>query len=478
MYNKSFEDKLEEQTLQIADVRVREVLKDIFRELDSRQNNLMTKLRDDVGKQISASRVPQLTVCTALCRNEDADKYFGFSAMADLGTEIKCSRLDDEQNIQVIGYAFYNGSFSDYKSFCDSERTYTGVLGNEKCTCTVHSSDRLVKCEEKLDVLSKLYGFKEPMIYSPWSRRLVEIRTEIPGSLKPERNAVLSILPENSELSDKLLEGYTLLWNLSFESNSSNIISELPKRIGDEKIYTYMHEKLRENTSGDDSLSFLWVEPDALLEYDLRVSSVSEAGTVISMIKPAPRNRSELLRVCHVKRINVDPSLPDSVIYKLKADGYESFINSVRFRALEKHRILSASDMNYAVSCFERPGVNIKVDQYYRDELGSVKMLMDMLKKSGDRVVGTHNSEELLRRAISGAISERNGVQLTVRYPRRLEYHRNAVVELPGQVRVRLIFQFEEDSFFNTDYINFVLSALENRYPELGWEGVMRVRER
>ena len=66
MYNKSFEDKLEEQTLQIEDVRVREVLKDIFRELDSRQNNLMTKLRNDIGKQISARRAPQLTVCTAL----------------------------------------------------------------------------------------------------------------------------------------------------------------------------------------------------------------------------------------------------------------------------------------------------------------------------------------------------------------------------------------------------------------------------
>lgn len=476
------QERLREQTKHIRDDNVKGIILDMFSGLYAHEEKRLDQLTEQVLRQHAESKEKHLEICTFLCEKSNVGRFPDCSPINECERTLRRIGLSDTGMFRLTQYAFFNGTFSEYSELMSEQKTYNGklVIGRKaiECEYTLQRSDLLVKSEKKLGFLADAYGFTAPLIYSPWSRRLVAVQTSVSADVlgdiakqdsEGEVPVYIDTYLEQNGLSGKLMEDMTLMWNIQITSHSSDLISE-ENRLGDETIYSYLYEKLLPNSPDAPELKFLYIEPEQYTRYDLRSVETTSKGTAISMLKPAPAKRSELFKICTVK--NIGNAGSDELFRRIKSENYIYYTNFLNRQALTKKRLFSEADIQYVLNCFSTQGVTISFEKCLPD----MYAFRNFIRMSSGSVLRGEKERDILNDYLEQLeLVSTDSHHIVSRYPNALDYQRRSVLYSLVNARISVKFTFNDncDNRFRTDYANYVLSALEYRYPEYGWDGVI-----
>lgn len=214
----------------------RVLLSKLFQCLSDDQEKRFSVIQENVEAELrhGSRAADRWEVATALCPRGTAGQRGASPVLPEedlpmAGEHMEGEALLDEQG--RAGFAFLDCAYDELEGYREKSYHARILVGGAWAEASYHlrSSDLLLKREKLLIKAAEQYDLDRPAIFSPFSRRLVQVqldRTPAAG----QKIARLDLELEQNGLSNVLLTDRTLVWNVEIEE-----VEELPapKRIPD-----------------------------------------------------------------------------------------------------------------------------------------------------------------------------------------------------------------------------------------------------
>ena len=329
---------------------------------------------------------------------------------------IQSRNIVQKKNICNAGVAFLKCAYHDVVNLVGNKYIahISGKFGEHDITYYLEPYTYYYKLEELVEKTARQYGVKRPTIFSPLSRRAVNIKVDF-GELRVSKfdEAKIDFKLEENNLLDILQTNKTLVWNIEIvdEHRIPRPKENINKKIVPlfENIYQIYEFSVEEN-------EFIYL--------DASIGDVKRFGNCIYM------NLSEYKCIDDI----------DTRYYKLKIDNYtQAFFNNndkyywnfYKFDRIYKERIRTEADIDYVLGFFEN-----EITKY----LG-VKRTID-----NNKAIRTYEDRD------------------SYHYSKNKHFRSSAI----GYVR----FEKSEHWLFE-DYISYIITYMNYYYPEFYWVGVV-----
>ncbi|MDO5296537.1 MAG: hypothetical protein Q4F00_07900 [bacterium] len=436
----------------------KKLLSEAFQALGSRSDSLLEEIGRRVEREVANLRTgwnQEWNIVTVLadCGREVSGFYpIDRTGEADAEEDL----LGEAQYIDMGGTYFLDCSYAEAEALCSAEYAdtcpYSGSLEvqGEKLAFRyrlVHDL-RCIEAERLLFDVADIYRISKPVVFSPYSRRAVKIQIPRQDSRAadvlrelPEDDLTPYCLPDN-KLAGRLLAGKKLLWNL---------------RLGELELPQYQ-------PGGECSTSYASPYRDSITYgYEFKEQRncdfVSpDADDIVSLIDAEKDGERELITLRAQKLL----------------------VNKCRFL-----RIIRAEDN---IADYRRKVSGAVFFRNYADPLSvpaemSSVWAKERLRTRGDieRVLGSLRMSELDLQGEFVAVeaAAKKGFQVCQRYARELSYgeascsQREQALYKKWRSLPFCYIRFSGNAKFLSDYAEYVLFYLENRYPDFQWVGVL-----
>ena len=392
------------------------------------ESDLLKHIQADVEKEIRGNRanVPWRIFVAIVPKAEmnamEERNFFRIGESEELGEEqisrsvflrdqADITELDGEKiKIPEMGPYFLCCPYEEIRSLCSQE--YVGQSAHGQFHYQLQTHARFIERERPISRIASRFSVNAPVIFSPYARRAIDIL--ITDAVMPQDIPTLDFDFETNGLEKKVLSDYVLMWNVKVFPSKMCDSSIAPD--GDERRIQYAYK------TEDD----VFILPDCNPDDDLQIDVRRKEGVTLLF---APEKLEMTKGVLYkIRKPDLEGALPPAVTI---------FQNMCRMsdRLFCKDRLRTRADVDYVLKMFEQEDFSCH---------------------------------------FTGDVS--NGLQVITRYEgkRNHAYMANRDNLLVREHLKQPVCQvvFNGDKRYLTDYANFVLHYLEERYPEFLWVGV------
>lgn len=428
----------------------KQLYRNLFRNLATHQNSQIEKLRGEVRKSICEFEHSKESfgdiVVALLPKNKT---LCGFRQVHDFS---HMSRIDDSLDENEVGEEFIGAFFwCDYDRFLDIvdsgfQREYDVCVELKsgrsiRTKCSFRISYAYITEEKLLQMTASQYSIERPLIYSPYSRRFAKI--VFAEKISVSQVTALHFPSLENEIIATTVD-YALMWNVEITNRK---VPELP--FPGEITTDILHN------SGNFTANE-YVIPGVIPNYKSKYSCKPNEyiifdGVGARRLAIARNLKANILYVLYDGHAKIEPvrrlevhevTNSESDIYELIDRGL-AHINSFGNTLFLKKRLRSYADIVYALGAFRENNYKILIDE-------SVEILHDYPKEC---VTEYQNEHRYYKYPTDKRLCEE---------PDRSVHRKNAVF-------CRLTFRGSDR--FIPDYARYVLSYMNEMYPEFYWVG-------
>lgn len=347
--------------------------------------------------------------------------------------------LDGEDSLEERGHReyFWNGTYESWQDEINANQLYEGYFTDyegkvQPFHYKLRPSHELMGAEKKLYEAARLYRIQRPVLFSPWSRRLVSIQLQddiLPMTAAEFFAGTYDFRWQENGLANKILEGLELMWNVALEREKDGSASIWPDPV---------------TGATCDGIRFSNVSDRTFIILNELTSTASTAvfeksSQVIKLYGDASHEAWRLdIQEIEQPVASTYPTLCFANVYELPRFG-------------ESRRLCTKGDILRTLQRYNGalPGVSIDEDiSLKRPE--HTKLIAPYV---GDDVYGGKLDRE------------------------SLIYQRERVRHLP-ECFIRFSLKWGAHSnhdydYFLTDYARYVLADLNYRFPDFKWRGVI-----
>ena len=446
------------------------LLKELFKNLIEYNKNKLNKLSENIAQDISQINHPTENmgeIYTALVNNYIKEPFFFPVKLPEINSvnisisETSRYAKEDPYFPDFIG-VFFKSSYEDFIRITDS---YNNCLYNYKVELKLKNTGKIqtnhcrflrnhtfIDCEQLLKNVADQYGCDHPLIYSPYARRFAEIQFLDPV----ETNNIDKIIFGNDIAP--YIEATTLekqlVWNIN--------INQSPCDALDNEIED--NDKLSGKTSNNNYVPNEFIIPDFKPEsYTYKYIYKCNSNEYI-LFDGTGKSKLEIARKREDKRLLIfcDSISKPSPLLKLtvikpdcnnleKLDQNQIFQNFYLPALLKKHRLISFADVCYIVNGFNKNKYGIVIDT------DNIKFYSPANIGSEENLIADYNT-------------------LDRYYDHGIPYEKPCrTIKIGSKNICVLIFYktefFNGNIYFIEDYARYVLSYLNEKFPEFNWKG-------
>lgn len=404
----------------------KELLKNLFKKLESNQENLYKQIEVKVEKQLCLSDSSEScwNICTALIDNDNSAikqaSHNGYHEIVHVDSNREVMKFmeldgykDDDSDISRRGNVYAGTMFLDckYSEIISLKKDYSGMVytdtGSYEVKYNLIPYYAFMDEEKKLEQTALQYGIKVPLIYSPMSRRAVVVKVSIDvQEITKHGDFSIDFQYEKNGLDNKIFVNKTLLWNVENEWGNRSLLREnAEKKITsyfDKTFVIYSFDDVKENV-------YYYVQSD---NHDIRRIE----GSVYVGID----NKTKIEQIDYQK-FTVNP------VNKSFLENIMSFENKYDSACCAKKRVRTKGDVYNVLSCFDI------------------------------------NYEEILFKPKYEAVCT---------YGKDYKYHYPTDEVLISSSEIYIKLSDNNDDKFFEDYVSYVFAYLNYYYPEFRWVGV------
>lgn len=409
----------------------KEVLMALFEGLWEEQEKLYGELEERVGSELAQyadNKKHKWEVATALIREEEKEKARKEGMYLVLDKKINREHMEvlpeeiGEEGYLECGIAFLKCRYPEVGQYMDKcfRAHVRHRKGSFEAEYRLFLEDCYLEQEKLLEQTAVQYGYQQPRIFAPMSRRAVYVCVDFEGKEVPA-GAEIDFDYAGNGLADVLLAGWLPVWNVEIldpnqglpqleENTEKKIVPCFDKNF---QIYKANVRSERE---------YLHISGNSIDELEVkRIDGKIYIGV--------PAEQDEWVELNYQKLI-LHP-LP------IGMHGSEEFYfdNFWDREAEDKERLRTEADVAYAVRKYSLDG------------------------------------EGRERLHYQGCSFDLDGAESVAVYEARRSYHYPKDKYLKGGSICYLRFEKEDNMFFE-DKVSYLLSFLNFRYPEYRWVGV------
>lgn len=410
----------------------KDLLKKLFKKLESNQENLYKQIEAKVEKQLCLSDSSEScwNICTALIENDNSAinqaKHNGYHEIVHVESnheEMKFTELnvykDDDSDIARRGNVYAGTMFLDckYSEIISLKKDYSGMVytdtGSYEVKYNLIPYHAFMDEEKKLEQTALQYGVKVPLIYSPMSRRAVVVKVGIDvQEITKHGDFSIDFQYEKNGLDNKIIVNKTLVWNVE---NLGKDILPFPKDNAEKKITALFDKTFVIYSFDAKENEYYYVRSD---NHDIR----RIAGSVYVGID----NKTKIEQIDYQK-FTINPVNKSFLENIMSSENNKSFENKYDPACCAKKRVRTKGDVYNVLSCFDI------------------------------------NYEEILFKPKYEAVCT---------YGKDYKYHYPTDEVLISSSEIYIKLSDNNDDKFFEDYVSYVFAYLNYYYPEFRWVGV------
>lgn len=400
----------------------KDILCAVFGKLQQEQADVMERIQEEVkeGLRCQEGADAPWEVVTALVGKEELEdaKKHGLLEMLSIDVNREQMAFQEltlsEGGKACAGIAFLNCPYHQMEAYID--RTYKAVVKADGTSFTAEYRLRawpaFFQQEAILERTGMQYGIKRPLLYSPMSRRAVQVQLYLGGhTFERQEGVEIDFQYQVNQLEDILLCGKTLVWNVAFLEKEQ---IPRPKENVNKGIVPLFDKTYQIYEFPVEEHEFIYVESED----------------------------TDLKRLGHTVYLALgNGKLPDNIRYcKIRIGPYvRSYLDQAQYAfpnfftpaALWKERIRTQADVQYVARQFEN-----KLFSYQGCQMS----------------VGDHASVKV--------------------YAKRHSYHASKDKVFRSSSYCYLRLAPSEEPYFE-DYVSYVMAFLNHFYPEFSWVGIV-----
>ena len=415
MEEKEIKSLIEESNL---DINIKNILEHTLCELAKENKKVFNNIKDRVFQSNIKTKDTYWQVCTMLVPMEKEEDYkndLKFYPMCKIN-EKDSLNLQGESTLYYYKNAFLNCSYNRVqeilgKTYIGKVKAENGDVKEIKYNLILDRS--FIEKEKIIYEVSEQYNINLPKIFSPYSRKFVAIYLDLSNLEKEYSYSNIDLCLDENNLKKYIIFNKTLLWNIFIEDGEylTPISEEINKGIlpyEDEVNYIYTFNYDKKN------------------EYVLIEDDFYQIDKKEKFIKIKSKNDIHN----NYKKIVVNKVEKDII----KNISTEYFSNEYKETFYEKKILRTKADVNYVVNRFENVfNFHIECVDFNEEKYKVLK-----------------------------------------RYSKDFRYYKlkNELVKFNNKTKCYLKFSGDINSIYFEDYVNYVLSNLDDLYPEFIWVGV------
>lgn len=442
--------------------------------LDSNEKNALKNVMNEV-LNYSDERFLELNKYIMNQEKQDITLQI-YTVLSNPEDDINLFPIDSvENNDETIG-VFFKCSYDKFREICSVDnmmKDYSVVIkiNNQEVETKIRFivKDRYVKAEKRyLHRIKEQYGYRGPLIFSPYSRRYAEIDFEDKSiSIKDIKKIDFK---ELSEFIEATTLEKCLKWNLNIDDRtnrkdipdwSSDISVEIIKKVFGAEVESMIPGGVKTNkkTYSCEKNKFLLfhcgknIERLIIKKYDDKLYALYDDDVQVDAIIQITVKEPD-------QNFNVDNNV---------------FSNKTNEYYLKKDRLLSYADINYIMNAFRNNDLHISINDIgiYSDTYP---------KKESYRII--HEYDDDLRYYENFSLSELSLDHVEKVSTKNItdkhnsshsdEYDSKKSRTIPRKKPIFCVVDFAGDHCFAEDYVRFVIEFLKEKYPEFIWVGELK----
>ena len=424
-----------------GDNDTRLMLDKLFKNLAKYNAERMSELKVEVKSSIQEKDYCDVRIITALSEtnNNCIPSFFPIAEPSEFF-------LDSESRkpSTVLG-AFFKCPYKRFVEITDSstfDREYQAVLkkGNDSISipCRLKANDTFVRKEALLHKIAYQYGIESPLIFSPYSRRFALVVFDDPNFRVSDSDMIC--IPELDNEIEAFSNQKTLYWNIKA------VFRSVPDIKAD--INEFIISKMTSDDADYDTNEYI-IPGRQYLHKDIYKCKSNEFilfnGIGQERLGLSRQLSEERLYVLYDTNSKIEPTAKATVyspdeIELLKLSQY--FENTFSKAMFKKNRLRTIADVQYILSGFrDNPyGINIEEDIVFESDPSS-------------------------------ALDDYNDDFRYYKYVPPSAIKENVERTIPQKRCSFCCISFNGDFVFTEDYARYVLSYLNEHYPEILWIG-------
>lgn len=286
------------------DIEEKRIFKEIFCEIIKTHENVIDDLKKQIINTYSNNNTEMLKISTLIIDKNDLKLY------KELGFELLCENEEFKEekykeDLKYYSTAFLKCKYSDLKSYLDN--IYEGVYIDKdgKRTSIKYKFFNNLNAIEKEKVLEKIsnqYKIEFNTVYSPYSRRMIDIYLLNDSNLKDIDLEKIDLQIEKNNLTDVLQVDKYLVWNIKVQKSKQANNMHYTNAYGDKTNYIHIFD----------------YEPYKYISADCKVIDMIKDEKNIKLISEEPDINFEIIKInevdtsnieCFENAINIDPRL-------------------------------------------------------------------------------------------------------------------------------------------------------------------------
>ena len=401
---------------------LKRVFLQIMPELAKRQENIRVELLERLNEEIASQGKIELSIGTVLVDNENSEllkrEGRGIYTYDIGGCLFKKNKLLSEPNKYLCKEFFLNLPYRFIQEFIDKKETYVACIYGKSFTFNLSICYRFTNKENTIIKMARMYEVNEPVIFSPWARKAVnivltdDVDDELATEIAANMDDVDWCLQQNG-LEGIMLINKKLLWNIAITEGKKATMIQAP----DDSImsYIYTYNNLKKN-------DFIYVESN-----DIVMTEKKEREIILHSRKSLHDNGKDSI-ADNAILISLAP-IDDSVL---------DFVNTGK-DCSKLERIRTEANINWVLKKISHKGFTCEFSR-----------IAKVLTKAED-VIQRYNKEQ--------------------------EYYKDWDQELYRNMTNRPVCYISisaDNEVFIEDFADYILYNLEYMYPEFKWVGVKK----
>lgn len=376
------------------------------------------------------------------------------------------SRYNLPKKADFIG-VFFKSSYSDFITITDQNTNtetkikikFKNTDKTQETSCCFLKNNIFIESEQILKKIFEQYGFDEPFVYSPYARRFAELKISVPVNIESVEK-IDFIDNRISSLIEATTFEKTLVWNIEFKppcSAFSNTIdgSTIQKlSIGDTNSEYRSNEYIIPHSNGKDysCKNIYKCDTNEYLLFD---------GVGKTKIGIGRNTEKKLLYITHDNISKLEP-LTKMIIDRCsgndleKLDPSQVFQNYYSSTLFKKQRLYSYADICYAVNGFNGNPYNIEID-IENIKIDTQEHINQIEENQQNVYITDYNTFDRYYESTNPKLEPYRTIKSVSKAACILTFNRTS--------------DFKGNINFIEDYARYVLSYLNEKYPEFYWKG-------
>ena len=420
---------IESKIENIENKELKRVLLQIMPELAKRQENIRAELLERLNEEIASQGKIELSIGTVLVDNEKSEllkrEGRGIYTYDMDGCLFKKNKLLPEPNNNLFKEFFLNLPYRSIQEIIDKKETYVGYIYGKSFTFNLSICYRFISKENTIIKMARMYEVNEPVIFSPWARKAVnivltdDVDDELATEIAANMDEVDWCLQQNG-LEGIMVINKKLLWNIAVTGGQKATKIQAP----DDSImmYSYSYNNFPDKNNYLKKENFIYVDSN-----DIIMSEKKGKEIILHSRKSLHDNGDDSI-VDHATLISI-ASIDDALL---------DFVNNGK-GCSSLARIRTKANINWVLKKISHKGFTCEFS-----------IIAKELSKA-ESVIQRYNKEQ--------------------------EYYKDWEQELYRNTTNRPVCYINisaDNEVFIEDFADYVLYNLDYMYPEFKWVGVKK----